>query len=77
VNIGKETRIMKIDLSRFKGIVANATCSVLTGAADAKNTLEKPGNVVPVTSDLKVNRKFDYNAPALSLSVIRISGKKI
>lgn len=75
VNIGKGAKTMEIDLSRFKGVVANATCTVLTGAADAKNSLEKPGNIVPVTSDLKVNRKFDYNAPALSLSVIRISAK--
>ena len=75
VNIGKGAKTMEIDLSRFKGVVANGTCTVLTGAADAKNSLEKPGNIVPVTSDLKVNRKFDYNAPALSLSVIRISAK--
>jgi len=77
VNIGKEAKPITIDLSRFKGIASKATCTVLTGAADATNTLAKPGNVVPVVSDIKVSRKFDYNAPALSLSVIRISGKKI
>ncbi|NWJ52751.1 MAG: carbohydrate binding domain-containing protein [Bacteroidetes bacterium] len=77
VNIGKVEKTMKINLSRFKRIVANATCTVLTGAFDAKNSLEKPENVVPVTSDLKVNVKFDYKAPALSLSVIRISVKKM
>lgn len=75
VNIGKETKMMKINLSRFKGIVSKAICTVLTGAPNAKNTLEKPGNVVPVTSDFKVSKTFNYDAPGLSLSVIRISDK--
>lgn len=73
VNVGKENKSMKINLSRFKNLKTNAKITVLKGDAGAENSFENPQYVVPVESEYNVERKFNYNAPPMSLSVIRIS----
>jgi alpha-L-arabinofuranosidase len=75
VNAGNEPKTMKINLSYFKNLVPDAEKTVLTGNADAENTFENPKNVVPLLSTFKVSSKFEYSAPAMSLTVIRIKKK--
>ncbi|HPM31505.1 MAG TPA: alpha-L-arabinofuranosidase C-terminal domain-containing protein [Chryseolinea sp.] len=72
VNTGSETKVMKIDLSSFKKINATAEVDVLTGAADAENTLTNLNNVVPVKSTLKTNKRIEYTTKPMSLTVIRM-----
>jgi alpha-L-arabinofuranosidase len=75
VNAGSETKTMKVDLSQFKDLDSNAIIEMLQSDATSENTFENATNVIPKKSDFKLNAKFDYNAPPMSLSVIRI--KKI
>jgi alpha-L-arabinofuranosidase len=72
VNASNEARIMKIDLSRFKKVIPEAVLTLLTGTADAENTLDHPQRVVPVTSAFKVSKAFTYTTKPMSLAVIRI-----
>ncbi len=76
VNAGNEPKTMKINLSGFKKMISAAEQTVLTGAADAENTFENPHNVVPVKSAFKVKYKFEYETPAISLTVLRIKTNK-
>ena len=76
VNAGQEAKVMKINLGRFGKIMPDAEQTVLSGKADAENTFENPQNVVPVVTTVKVSKTFDYAAPAMSLTVIRIKTKK-
>jgi alpha-L-arabinofuranosidase len=76
VNFGSAPKVMKINLSRFGTIVPQAEQIVLSGDTDAENTLDNPLKIVPVTSKVKIGKSFDYSAPAMSLTVIRIKTKK-
>jgi alpha-L-arabinofuranosidase len=49
---------------------------VLTGDAEAENTLGNMNQIAPVQSTVKVKRAFDYSAPPMSLTVIRIKTRK-
>jgi alpha-L-arabinofuranosidase len=75
VNGGNESRTIKVNLSNFKNMNKNAERILLTGKSDAENTLENPVRVIPVTSGFQVSSKFDYEAPPMSLTVIRIKTK--
>ncbi|HEX5168946.1 MAG TPA: alpha-L-arabinofuranosidase C-terminal domain-containing protein [Cyclobacteriaceae bacterium] len=75
VNAGKESKTMKVKLTGFKKIASMAERTVLTGSAEAENTLENPQNIQPAKSAFKVGKTFDYATPAMSLTVIRISTK--
>jgi alpha-L-arabinofuranosidase len=75
VNAGNQSKTMKINLRRFMKINPAAERIVLTGPADAENTFENPHNVVPEQSAIKVKKNFDYQTPAMSVTVIRIRTK--
>jgi len=75
VNAGKESKVMNVNLNGFKRIVSKAQLTLLKGDPEAENTLEKPEVIVPTTSDFTANKTFRYNAPAMSLTVIRIKTK--
>ncbi len=72
VNAGKEIKTMKIDLTGLGKINPNAEQTVLSGEADAENTFENPGTVIPVSGTLRVSKTFEFAAPAMSMTVIRI-----
>jgi alpha-L-arabinofuranosidase len=76
VNFGNVPKPMKINLSGFKNFTPDALQTVLSGAGDAENTFENPKNVTPVETSIKVSKAFNYNAPAMSLTIIRIKTKK-
>ena len=75
VNAGNKAKVMKINLMGFKKIISTAEKEVLTGAANAENTLENPQNVVPVKSPFKASKNFQYETQPMSLTVIRIKTK--
>ncbi len=72
VNTGTTEKSMKVNLSKFKNLIENAEKIVLEGNAEAENTLDHPNNIKPIESNFKVDKSFDYLAPPMSLTVIRI-----
>ncbi|MDD4992603.1 MAG: alpha-L-arabinofuranosidase C-terminal domain-containing protein [Paludibacter sp.] len=76
VNCGKTAQKFKIDLSQFKNLGNKAIVSVLSGAAEAKNSFENPNNIAPVISDFKAGKNFSYNVQPISLTVIRVKSTK-
>jgi alpha-L-arabinofuranosidase len=75
VNYSQASKTMKVDLSKFKNINPVAEKTILTGDPGAENTLKKTGNVVPSVSSFSAAKRFDYPAPPMSLTVIRIKTK--
>ena len=75
VNTGTEAMPMKVDLSRFKGLQYNAEIEILQGHSDDENTYDNLRKVEPTQSNYTVKSKFDYEAPAMSLTVIRVKTK--
>lgn len=76
VNFSNVPKLMKVKLSTFSNLSSEADQSVLTGDPNAENTFENAQKVVPTTTSIKVKNNFDYSAPAMSLTVIRIKAKK-
>jgi len=72
VNPTDKVTTMMVDLKIFKKIVSNATLTVLSGDKDAVNSPKENNLTLPVKSDFKVTKSFDYKLPAYSVSVIRI-----
>jgi len=72
VNAGKVAAVMKVNLSTFKTVNPSATKEVLMGAPDAENTFDNPKNVATTISAFKAGKAFDYTAPPMSLTVIRV-----
>jgi alpha-L-arabinofuranosidase len=72
VNVNERATVMKIDLSKFKGLHMTGKKTLLAGSADAENTLENSETIVPVESTEKFRAQFDYTAPPMSLTVIRV-----
>jgi alpha-N-arabinofuranosidase len=75
VNTGEETKMMAVNLNVFGKIITNAQMDVLMASADSENTFEKPAAVKPVQSLFKAGKTFEYKAPPMSLTVIRIKTK--
>lgn len=73
VNTSDDAKPLKINLTGAGDVRANATRSVLTGDPAAVNSRENKTPLVPVTSEMQVSNPFTYEAPANSLTVIRIS----
>jgi len=76
VNFGSAPKPMKINLSQFGSIASQVEQTVLSGDADAENTLDNPQKIVPVSSTVKIGKLVNYSTPAMSLTVIRIKTKK-
>jgi len=72
VNAGTEAKSMKVDLSRFKNMLPSAEITQLSGSADAENTFDNLQKVAPTKSAFTAKSKFDYETPAMSLTVIRV-----
>ena len=71
VNTGVQPKVMSIDLNRFKKFSSGEKI-VLSGDGGLENTLDSPDNIIPVKSAFPVAKKFDYSAPPMSLTVIRL-----
>jgi alpha-L-arabinofuranosidase len=72
VNGGKNAQRFQVNLAAFRKVVPSATIAQLSGAGTAENSFESANAVSPVTSIFNVSKKFNYETPAMSLTVIRI-----
>ncbi|KAJ3498650.1 hypothetical protein NLJ89_g10193 [Agrocybe chaxingu] len=54
----------------FTNVALTGTAEVLTGGGTTSNTPSSPNAIVPVTSTIATGQTFDYNAPAVSVSVL-------
>jgi alpha-L-arabinofuranosidase len=75
VNFGTEIKTIKVNLSGFKKINAEAEQTTLAGKPDAENSIANPNNVIPLTTVFKALKKFNYQCLPMSLTVIRIKTK--
>jgi alpha-L-arabinofuranosidase len=71
VNYGSESKPMKINLKGFGSVASKAEQTVLTGGAEAENTLENPQAVVPVKSIVKIKKAFDLLLSGKTLKSIK------
>jgi alpha-N-arabinofuranosidase len=72
VNTDSTTVRAQVDLSGFGSINPDATCTVLTGDPMSETTFKDPKNIVPKTVAFTAATLFTYEAPAYSLTVIRV-----
>jgi len=75
VNFGSAAKPMKINLSVFKSFNQTAEQTILTGSGNDENTLLNKTVVTPSVTTVKLKKVFEYGAPAMSLTVIRIKKK--
>ena len=74
VNGANASRPVRIELAGAKRVPATAEFTVLAGPdANAVNDYGSPRTVLPSTTRLPISSAFDYEAPANSLTVIRIT----
>lgn len=64
---------IQIDLTTVGEIESEADCTIVTGDPMAENSFGAAPTVMPQTSRLAVGKRFVYDAPAWSLSVIRVN----
>jgi alpha-L-arabinofuranosidase len=76
VNYSDIGKPMKVNLGKFGKMSAQAEKSLLSGLPGDENTFENLQKVVPVTTAIEVAKSFDYIAPPMSLTVIRIKQNK-
>jgi alpha-L-arabinofuranosidase len=72
VNPAEQDVEAAITLNGITGVASSAKVIVLSGDKQAKNSIEQPLHIVPVTRSLNVARQFKYTLPAISVQVIRI-----
>jgi len=72
VNYSNNSKPMKVNLAKFGKLASQAEKSVLCGLADEENSFKNLQKIVPVTSVIEVAKSFEYDAPPMSLTVIRI-----
>jgi alpha-N-arabinofuranosidase len=74
-NGGKSAHRFQLNLSAFPKIVSAATVTELSGDGTVENSFANKNTIAPVTSTLNISKKFNYETPAMSLTVIRIKTK--
>lgn len=75
VNAETKAMPMKVDLSRFKGLQPNGQIEVFQGNADDENTFDNLLKIAPTKSDYTIKGRFEYSAPAMSITIIRFETK--
>lgn len=76
VNYADASKPMKVKLGKFGKIATEAEQIVLVGDPEDENTFENTENIVPISSQISIKKSFDYSAPPMSLTVIRVKTKK-
>jgi len=76
VNDSPSSVKVQASLSQFGTFEPQAKLTQLSGKPDIKNSIEDPEAIVPVYSNYAISKLTLYNAPAYSLSVIRIKSNK-
>lgn len=75
VNTGTAPQPLRVHLAGAKSLAAAATKIVLTGDPKTMNGFDNPAPLTPVSTTLPVAEKFADEAPAHSLTVIRIPAR--
>jgi alpha-N-arabinofuranosidase len=76
VNPQTTAETVELDIKGVKSVDKSATLTVLTGAANAVNTVAKPENVAAKTSTITdAGTTFTHEFPPLSASVIRLKAQ--
>lgn len=65
----------KVNLAQMGTLIANAKVTILSGDPQAENSFDGAQNLMPKSSNIAVSKSFTYEAPANSLSVIRIQSR--
>lgn len=73
VNAGTEVQNIKVNLSQFGKLNSSADLTILKGDPDDENTFENKNKIVPSNRSFDVSKKFSYEVPAMSVTVIRIT----
>ncbi|MET0534224.1 MAG: alpha-L-arabinofuranosidase C-terminal domain-containing protein, partial [Steroidobacter sp.] len=76
VNGDEQAKPLQIQLDGATRLPSKADLSVLSGAADDVNDYISGRVLKPKTSTISITRSFAYTAPANSLSVVRVKGRK-
>jgi alpha-N-arabinofuranosidase len=76
VHAGPGNLQASVDLSHLGKLGTTGVVTVLTGAPEAKNTMEAPGMILPRVSEMSVAKKFTVGIPPYSLQVIRIKTRR-
>jgi alpha-L-arabinofuranosidase len=76
VNLGQAAQEVEVKLATTGEVDPNAKCTVLAGDPMAENGFGKHEQLVPKHRALLIEKEFIYEAPAHSLSVIRIQQAK-
>lgn len=72
INAGLAPQPLLVHLSGVTVASRRAVRTVLAGEPSAVNNFDNPARVTPVTSSIEVGESFEYEAPAHSLTVVRI-----
>jgi len=72
VNVGKEPIPLRLELDGAGNFDKSAICRVLTGERLAVSEFGTPKPLVPTTAQIAVGKSFEYEAPAHSLTVVRL-----
>jgi alpha-L-arabinofuranosidase len=75
VNAGTAAQPFQINLASFQKLIPAATVMQLSGIGTAENSFVNSTLIAPVTSTFNISKKFNYQTPAMSLTVIRIKTK--
>jgi alpha-L-arabinofuranosidase len=77
VNIGDASEKIDIDLTRFGRIQTMARLTVYSSSPDMVNSVtDSDDSIKPVSLDYKASEKMSYEAPAHSVSVMRINTRE-
>lgn len=76
VNTAATPQPLRIRLAGAKSLAPRATRTVLTGDPKTVNGFDNPTPLVPATTTIEIGETFDAEAPAHSLTVIRIGARR-
>jgi alpha-L-arabinofuranosidase len=77
INTAATVEPAKINLSGVGSINSKADVTVLSGDPMAENSCDGAQNITPQTSNITVSKTFTYQAPANSMTVIRIHARSV
>ena len=72
VNVASNSILAHVNLAAFDSIKPQATRTVLAGSLATANSFAQPEAIQPVAAEFTVAKAFSVEAPACSLSVLRI-----
>lgn len=72
VNVGAGPQSLEIQLTGTKKVNPKAQKTLLTGTPLAVNSFDGSVSIIPVISEIPVDKQFVYEAPANSLTIFRI-----